>query len=99
MAEGLGVFYSFYISKIIEFIQDPDRCYTEGIMHTAIFFLANFFCVLLRQHWIQLGMFASLKLRRVLAAKMFAKVEKLSMRSLSETDSGKLVSVVSGDLS
>jgi ABC-type multidrug transport system fused ATPase/permease subunit len=68
-------------------------------MHATIFFTMSFFSVLFRQHYIQDGMFASLKLRRILASKMFEKVEKLSMKSLSQCDSGKLVSVISADLS
>ena len=36
--------------------------------------------------------------RRTLVAYMFKKVQKLSMKSLMQTESGKLVSIVSADL-
>ena len=40
----------------------------------------------------------SIKVRRTLVNSMFKKVGKLSMKSLSMTNSGKLVSLISADL-
>lgn len=43
-------------------------------------------------------MLTGIRMRRTLVAAMFRKVERLSMKSLSETSSGKLVSIISSDL-
>lgn len=43
-------------------------------------------------------MLTGIRIRRTLVAAMFRKVERLSMKSLSETSSGKLVSIISSDL-
>ena len=52
IGEGLGIFYSFYIGRMIDFIRNPELHYAEGIMHVTLFFSANFFCMLLKNHWI-----------------------------------------------
>lgn len=40
----------------------------------------------------------SLRIRRVLCAALYDKVVKLSMKSMTETHSGKLISLISADL-
>ena len=45
-----------------------------------------------------MGFEFSIKLRRMLVAALFDKVKNLSMKSMTETNSGKLVSLISADL-
>ena len=44
------------------------------------------------------GVKLSLRIRRVLCAALYDKVVRLSMKSMTETHSGKLISLISGDL-
>ena len=44
------------------------------------------------------GMKLSLRIRRLLCAALYDKVVKLSMKSMTETHSGKLISIISADL-
>jgi ABC-type multidrug transport system fused ATPase/permease subunit len=39
-----------------------------------------------------------MKIRKTLVLAMYLKISKLSMKSLTETNSGKLISIVSGDI-
>jgi ABC-type multidrug transport system fused ATPase/permease subunit len=40
----------------------------------------------------------AVRIRKTLIAAMYSKVSKLSMKSLTETNSGKLITIVSGDI-
>jgi hypothetical protein len=40
----------------------------------------------------------AMKIRKTLVIAMYLKISKLSMKSLTETNSGKLISIVSGDI-
>ncbi len=41
---------------------------------------------------------SAVRIRKTLIAAMYTKVSKLSMKSLTETNSGKLITIVSGDI-
>jgi hypothetical protein len=69
-----------------------------GIQRVAIFVVTNAVSILVRHHYVQGGMDTCLFLRRTLVATMFKKILKLSLKSLVETDSGKLVAIISADL-
>ena len=53
---------------------------------------------LLRSFYIYAGYFMALEIRKLLTSAMYDKVSKLSMRSLTETNSGKLITLVSSDI-
>ena len=40
----------------------------------------------------------SINIRKALTLSLYNKIEKLTIKSLTETDSGKLISIISGDL-
>jgi len=44
------------------------------------------------------GKIAAITLRRTLLAAVYTKIQKLSTKSLTETNSGKLITIVSGDI-
>jgi hypothetical protein len=52
----------------------------------------------LRHRYIIGGFETSIKIRRTLVAALYDKVVRLSMKSMTETNSGKLVSLISADL-
>ena len=54
--------------------------------------------VLCKNFFIYYGYIMALEGRKVLVAAMYDKVSKLSMRSLTETNSGKLITLVSADI-
>ena len=50
------------------------------------------------ENWyIYKGYLTSIRLRKVIIASLYAKVSKFSMKSIIETNSGKLITIISGD--
>lgn len=52
LAEGSGVFYSFFISYMIKFIQEPEIEYWWGIIYVIIFTFCSFFSLVMRNNYI-----------------------------------------------
>jgi hypothetical protein len=96
--EGCGLLAAYWISLLINFILDEEMDIKWGILHMFIFVFLNFMSLLCRNYYIQYGMITCINIRRTLVAALFKKVESLSMKSLSETSSGKLVSLISADM-
>lgn len=72
-------------------------------MEEAVILVASFsVCILIgaltRNFYIYYGYIMSIELRKILISAMYDKVSKLSMRSLTETNSGKLIALVSSDI-
>lgn len=97
-SECLTIFNAFFIGQIIKFVVDLDMPTSIGVQRVAIFVVTNAVSILVRHHYVQGGMDTCLFLRRTLVATMFKKILKLSLKSLVETDSGKLVAIISADL-
>lgn len=83
---------------MIAFIKDPDAPFVEGMKLVGIFIGAQFCAMVFRNRYILGGFETSIKVRRTLVAALYDKVVKLSMKSMTETNSGKLVSLISADL-
>ena len=98
IGECSGVFACFYISFLINYIRDEEAPIEEGIKHLCTFIAINLVSQLCRNFYIFYGFRTSIKMRKTLVAVMFDKVCHLSMKSLIATNSGKLISVISGDL-
>ena len=64
----------------------------------ASFSLSVLLGALSKNFYIYYGYFTALECRKLLTASMYDKVTKLSMRSLTETNSGKLITLVSADI-
>jgi ABC-type multidrug transport system fused ATPase/permease subunit len=54
--------------------------------------------LIFRNYYIMYGMISGITIRRTLVSYLFSKVARLSMKSLNETNSGKLVSLISADM-
>ena len=98
IAEGLAVFYAYFIGNMIDYLEDPDAPQDHAIFYALIFTSAQFFALLLRSFYIQRGFQLSIILRKVIVAALYQKTIGLSMKSMTETNSGKLISLINGDL-
>jgi len=84
---------------MIRYIKDEEETSRlEGIKLVAIFFFSQLLAQNIRNRYILGGFFTTVKLRRTLVAALYDKVAKLSMKSMTETNSGKLISLISADL-
>lgn len=98
IGECTGVFSCYFISFLIEHLNDSHAEYEEGIKLVAIFSVVCIIQQLCRNFYIHFGYMTSIRMRRTLVAVIFDKVCHLSMKSLIATNSGKLISVISADL-
>lgn len=62
------------------------------------FSLTTLFGSLFKNFYIYLGYVMALEFRKLMIASIYDKIARLSMRSLTETNSGKLITLVSSDI-
>ena len=65
---------------------------------TAIFGALMTVGALFKNFFVFQGYNMAIKMRKTLIAAMYSKISRLSMQSLTETNSGKLITIVSGDI-
>ena len=53
---------------------------------------------LMKNYWIFYGYIVAVRIRKTIISAMYTKVSKLSMKSLTSTNSGKLITIVSSDM-
>ena len=83
---------------MINYITDESTEYYYGIAYVAVFSFLMALTSLLRQQYILKGYNMSINIRKSLTGALYNKIEKLTIKSLTETDSGKVISIISGDL-
>ena len=70
----------------------------DGIIYISIFGASILIGSFLRGYYVFNGYMMGIRGRKVLVTAMFNKVAKLSMKSLTRTNSGKLVTLISSDI-
>ena len=98
VGECTGIFSCYFISFLIKYLRNEEAPYTEGVYLIIIFMVVSLVQQLCRNFYVQYGFITAVRMRRTLVAVLFSKVCNLSMKSLIETNSGKLISVISADL-
>ena len=83
---------------MIRYIKDPNRETSEGLKMIFIFIAAQFLGQVFRNRYILEGFVTAVRVRRVLVSALYNKVVRLSVKSMTETSSGKLISLISADL-
>ena len=98
MGEFSAICYTMFLSVLITYLKNPEIKYYWGILYLVIFALMMLCSSVFRNQYIMKGSIVALKIRKTVISAMYGKVAKLSMRSLTETNSGKLITIVSGDI-
>ena len=93
LAESIAVFYADFVGKMIEYIEDPEADPKYGIIFGVIFCSAQLVALILRSYVYDMGVVLAIRLRKVLVAALYRKTIHLSMKSMTETNSGKLISL------
>jgi ABC-type transport system involved in cytochrome bd biosynthesis fused ATPase/permease subunit len=83
---------------IIDYLKDDDVEKYWGWIHGGVFSVLMISSVIFKNEAQIIGFKNSVAIRKSLTNAMYTKISKLSMRSLTETNSGKLITIVSGDL-
>jgi len=83
---------------LIAYLKDPEAPYTDGIWMCAVYSAAVFVSAIFRNKYIFDGYLMAIRMRKAIVSSMYDKVAKLSTKSLTETNSGKLITIISGDV-
>ena len=86
------------IRFLSEYLLKKESDMKEASALVALFSVSLVCGSLLRNFYIYYGYIMALEIRKTLISAMYDKVNKLSMRSLTETNSGKLITLVSSDI-
>ena len=97
-AEVFQLGSTFLIRYLARYLAKPESDMAEAAILVGGFSLAVIIATLFRNFYIYYGYVMSLELRKALISAMYDKVGKLSMRSLTETNSGKLITLISADI-
>jgi ABC-type multidrug transport system fused ATPase/permease subunit len=83
---------------IIGYISDDDAEVKWGVIYVSIFTFLMFMSAYFSNRFIFEGYNTSANLRKTITVALYNKVQRLTIKSLTETDSGKVISIISGDL-
>jgi hypothetical protein len=83
---------------IINHIKDENATVTDAVYLIVGFGITIGLSSIFRNYYVFNGFCMGVRGRKVLVTAMFNKVGKLSMRSLTRTNSGKLVTLISADI-
>lgn len=97
-SESCAVGFTSFLIVLIAFIKDPEASTGEGIGYLAIFAAMMISASLFRNYYIFHGYVVAVNIRKTIITALYTKLARLSMKSLTETNSGKLVTIVSGDI-
>jgi len=98
VSDLLCLFYIYWTQRIINWIVNPTASKKEGAILCAIFTAAAFTSCVLKGSIIQNGLIMGVKIRKILVSALYDKLGKLSMKAVTSTNSGKLITLVSGDI-
>ena len=98
MGEVCSIGYNSMLILLIGYITDDDMEVKWGILYVTIFAFLMFMAAYFRNRFIFEGYNTSIHLRKTITIALYNKVERLTVKSLTETDSGKVISIISGDL-
>lgn len=97
-AEANTLFSTFMIRYLAQYLKKPEDDAEEAAILVGLFSAATILGSIFRNFYIYYGYAMALEARKLLVSAIFDKVGRLSMRSLTETNSGKLVTLVSADI-
>ena len=97
-AEVFQLGSTFLIRYLARYLAKPENDMAEAAILVGAFSLSVILATLFRNFYIYYGYMMTLELRKTLISAMYDKVGKLSMRSLTETNSGKLITLISADI-
>jgi ABC-type multidrug transport system fused ATPase/permease subunit len=98
LGETCAVGYTSLLVYIINYLKDESASLTDGIILICIFGVLMTVGALCKNFFVFSGYQTAIKIRKTLIAAMYSKISRLSMQSLTETNSGKLITIVSGDI-
>ena len=98
LGELTTLFQSWWIGFIIKFLLNENATTQEGLITIGVFVVAILLGQTVKSIYQMQGYYFALRMRKLLVAAIFDKVARLSAKSLAQTSSGKLITLVSADI-
>ena len=98
MADGLSVGFTSFLIYVIKYLKDPDAPLSQGMQYAVSLSIMIVFSCIFRNHAYLIGYNLTISMRKSLISALFDKVSTLSMKSLAETNSGKLITIINSDI-
>ena len=98
ISETIGIGYITLLIYLIRYLNNPEIDIWYGMMLSGLFGACMFLQVILKNNYMIHGAMMAIRIRKCMVGAMYDKIINLSMKSLSETNSGKLITIVSGEL-
>lgn len=96
--EACSIGYTMFLSVMINFLKDTEVKFYWGPIYAGIFALMMMTGMICRNQFIMRGSVTAVTMRKTLIGALYNKISNLSMKSLTETNSGKLITIISGDI-
>lgn len=93
-----SVAFSAYLMQLVAYLYNVDGTVEEGITALAIYGVLMFVTPLVRNQFFAYSMATSVIFRKTVISATYDKISKLSMQSINKIDSGKLITIISGDI-
>ena len=91
---------SMYISSllIIEWINDDNASEIQGVWRSILFLIIIFVSIMCKNMFVLYSRLVAVDINKCVASVLYSKVLRLSQKSLALTSTGKLITLVSGEL-
>ena len=99
ISECMTAGYNYMLIYLLRFLKDENASTQDGIIIVSAFCSTILISGVLRHYYIYVGYHMAIKIRKTLISSIYDKVASLSIRSMTETNSGKLITMVSSDIS
>jgi len=98
-SDSLSLTSCYFITQLILYIYASEVSVGKGVYLLVIFILLNILAQpLIQSSYFFQGFYYAINMRKAIVLAMYNKVSKLSLKSLAETNSGKLITLISSDL-
>lgn len=98
VSDQLTLIYIYMTLYIIDWLVDPAGTTRRGVILCSIFSALIISSLILKNMMIFYGVIMAAKVRKVLVSSLYDKVGSLSIKAVTSTNSGKLVTLVSADI-
>jgi len=96
--EFIAISYIYCLKFLFASLKDESAHYTTGIWMVCAYALAILMTITLRNQLYFHGYNVAVTMRKVIMTALYGKVSKLSLKSLAETNSGKLITIISSEM-
>lgn len=96
--EVCAIGFNTSLIYLIAYIKDDGAPIEEGLIYLTVFSVLMYLSAMFKNHYIFAGSQVAVRMRKTLVASMYSKISRLSMKSLTQTNSGKLITIISGDI-